>query len=81
MDERLIEIFKLVFLLNQKKHSDLKMSLTDSSIDIMNETCKSIIPHWTNNIYFDEFWKEEYDDMVNGTLEMLKEMLEGAKNE
>ena len=81
MDERLIEIFKLVFLLNQKKHSDLKMSLTDSSIDIMNETCKSIIPHWTHNIYFDEFWKEEYDDMVNGTLEMLKEMLEGAKNE
>lgn len=81
MDERLIEIFKLVFLLNQKKHSDLKMSLTDSSIDIMNETCKSIIPHWTNNIYFDEFWKEEYDDMVNGTLEMLKEMLEGEENE
>lgn len=81
MDERLIEIFRLVFLLNQKKHSDLKMSLTDSSIDIMNETCKSIIPHWTNNIYFDEFWKEEYDDMVNGTLEMLKEMLEGEENE
>lgn len=79
MDERLIEIFKLVFLLNQKKHSDLKMHLTDSSIDIMNETCESIIPHWTHNIYIDNFWKDSYDDMVNGTLEMLKEMLEGKK--
>ena len=47
----------------------------------MNEVCKPIIPHWTHNIYFDEFWKDEYDDMVNGTLEMLKEMLEGVKNE
>jgi len=81
MDERLIEIFKLVFLLNRKKHSDLKISLTDSGIDIVNEVCKPIIPHWTHNIYFDEFWKDEYDDMVNGTLKMLKEMLEGVKNE
>lgn len=81
MDERLIEIFKLVFLLNQKKHSDLKISLTNSGIDIVNETCKSIIPHWTHNIYLDEFWKDDYDDMVNGTLEMLKGMLEGEENE
>ncbi|WP_099327890.1 hypothetical protein [Clostridium paraputrificum] len=81
MDERLIEIFKLVFLLNQKKHSDLKMHLTDFSIDIVNETCESIIPHWTKHIYLDEFWKNDYDDMVNNTLEMLKEMLEGAENE
>lgn len=80
MDKRLIEIFKLVFLLNQNG-KDLQLTLRDCSLEIIDSDCHNIIPHWTDNIYFDEFWKDEYDDMVNGTLEMLKGMLEGVKNE
>lgn len=80
MDERLIEIFKLVFLLNQKG-KDLQLTLRDCSLEVLDIDFNSIIPHWTDNIYLDEFWKDYYDDMVNGTLEMLKEMLEGAENE
>lgn len=80
MDERLIEIFKLVFLLNQKG-KDLQLTLRKNAIDIIDENCESIIPNWTKNIYLDEHWKDEYDDMVNGTLKMLKEMLEGVKND
>lgn len=80
MDERLIEIFKLVFLLNQNR-KDLQLTLRDKSIYITDKYCKPIIPHWTNNIYLYEYWKDDYDDMVNGTLEMLKEMLEGEENE
>lgn len=77
MDKRLIEIFKLVFLLN-KKGKDLQLVLRDEGIDLMDENFESIIPHWTNNIYLDDFWKDQYDDMVNGTLEVLKEMWEGV---
>lgn len=80
MDERLIEIFKLVFLLNQNG-KDLQLTLRDCSLEIIDSDCHNIIPHWTDNIYLGEFWKDDYDDMVNNTLEMLKEMLEGAENE
>lgn len=80
MDERLIEIFKLVFLLNQKG-KDLQLILTDNSLEILDSDCKSIIPHWTKYIYLEDFWKDSYDCMVNDTLEMLKDMLEGEENE
>lgn len=74
MDERLLEIFKLVFLLNQKGKG-LILTLRKGGISLEDSNCINIIPYWTNNIYFEEFWKDEYDDMVNNTLEMLKEML------
>lgn len=80
MDERLIEIFKLVFLLNQNG-KDLQLNLRGNAIDIIDKKCNPIIPHWTKNIYLDEYWKDDYDEMVNGTLEMLKDMLEGVENE
>ncbi len=80
MDERLIEIFKLVFLLNQKG-KDLQLTLRDCSLEVLDTDFHSIIPHWTDNIYFGEFWKDDYDEMVNSTLEMLKVMLEGVENE
>lgn len=74
MDERLLEIFKLVFLLNQKG-KDLILTVRKAGINLLDSNCTNIIPYWTSNIYFEEFWKDEYDDMVNNTLEMLKEML------
>lgn len=80
MDERLIEIFKLVFLLNQKG-KDLQLNLRKNAIDIIDRNCKQIIPHWTGNIYLDDFWKNDYDNMVNRTLVTLKDMLEGVENE
>ena len=80
MDERLIEIFKLVFLLNQKG-KDLQLILTENSLEILDSDCKSIIPHWTGYIYLEDFWKDAYDNMVNRTLVMLKGMLEGAEYE
>ncbi len=80
MDKRLIEIFKLVFLLNQKG-KDLQLTLRDCSLEIIDSDCKTIIPHWTGSIYLDEFWKDDYDNMVNRTLVTLKDMLEGAENE
>lgn len=80
MDERLIEIFKLVFLLNQKG-KDLQLTLRDCSLEIIDSDCHNIIPHWTGSIYLDEFWKDDYDNMVNRTLVMLKGMLEGAEYE
>lgn len=80
MDERLIEIFKLVFLLNQKGKG-LRLSINNYYVNIIDSDCKEIIPHWTGNIYLNEFWEDDYNDMVNGTLEMLKGMLEGEANE
>ena len=80
MDERLIEIFKLVFLLNQKG-KNLQLILTENSLEILDSDCKSIIPHWTEYIYLEDFWKNAYDNMVNRTLVMLKGMLEGEENE
>ena len=74
MDERLLEIFKLVLLLNQKGKG-LRLALRENGIDLVDSNYENIIPYWTNNIYFDEFWKNEYDDMVNSTLEVLKKML------
>lgn len=74
MDERILEIFKLVLLLN-KKGLDLTLTLHETGIDLVDSNCKSIIPYWTHQIYFDEFWKDYYEDMVNRTLEMPKEML------
>lgn len=74
MDERLLEIFKLVFCLN-KKGFKLAITLRENSIDIIDSNFKGIVPHWTGSIYLDEYWDDEYDDMVNSTLEMLKEML------
>lgn len=75
MDKRLARIFELVFLLNQKG-KDLQVRLSEISIDVLDAECNSIIPHWTKNIYFDKYWEKEYDEMVNGTLEVLETMLE-----
>lgn len=75
MDERLIEIFRLVFLLNQKGQ-DLTLVLKKDGIEIL-----PIIPHWTNNNYFKNLWEKDYDGMINGTLKILRETLEGVENE
>ena len=75
MDERLARIFELVFLLNQKGE-DLQLNLGTDSIYILNSKCKNIIPYWTDNIYLGEYWKNDYDEMVKGTLELLESMLE-----
>lgn len=80
MDERLIRIFNLVHLLNLKG-KNISLSLYNKGLNIYNHEGESLIPHWTKCIYFDDFWTSSYDDMVNGALEMLKNMLRGAENE
>ena len=75
MDERLARIFELVFLLNQKG-KDLQLNLGEKTICIIDANCKHIIPYWTNCIDLEEYWKNDYDEMVKGTLELLETMLE-----
>lgn len=77
MDKRLARIFELVFLLNQKGE-DLQVWLAKNSICVLDANCGNITPHWTGNIYLGEYWKNDYAEMVKGTLELLETMLEEA---
>lgn len=73
MDKKIIEILKLVSELNRKGEK-LSFKLDEMAIDIFDKEndFKSIIPHRTNYIYFHSHWKDEYKNMVEGTLEALK---------
>ena len=73
MDKRLVRIFELVFLLNQKGEN-LQLNLGKNAIYVLDANCRNIIPYWTRCIYFDKYWKNDYDKMVKGTLELLETM-------
>ena len=50
MDKRLVRIFELVFLLNQKGEN-LQLNLGKNAIYVLDANCRNIIPYWTRCIY------------------------------
>ena len=76
MDKKIIEIFRLVRELNRKGEKlSLRLDETGIEIDDKGNGFKSIISHHTQRIYFDSYWKKDYKDMVEGTLEVLRDRL------
>lgn len=80
MDKKIVEIFKLVRELNRKGES-LSLQLDERGIDIRdnNNNFKQIIPHITGYIYFTSYWKKDYKDMIEGTLEVLRKRLKNRE--
>lgn len=77
MDKRILGIVELVQKINEEG-GGLTLTLNERGIFICDgkNDFEFIIPHWTKHIYFSENWCNDYDEMVECTLEVLRKIRE-----
>lgn len=78
--KKVMELIKKVIYINSTKGTKLVIDLNNNALHIydVNNGCESVMDYkgYTNRIYFDEFWNDEFDNLVLAMHEALDKYLE-----